>query len=279
MNKDNKFDVIHFANNPDDWERFKTRATGYKERIKRIIDFLEIHIKENFANFNPNEMFVKQCFINFSHKISNNGRWELKFDFNMEIQKEEIHKEFTFKSNEKNGVIDGYYEDNDFINFEGKSEQKYKDDFVEVFKFLNYYRGCSDSLISDTDIMVKILGKAKSNPGFKNIKHLNLYKNTYKKVAVEKNKAIEIMNENIVLHEKNEEYRKQQGFYNQYFDEWVAKTLNMKRGEISDFYNREFTNAHPELKDYPYEKFSANMRKTKSNDLKALRGLSRHSKV
>lgn len=270
MGTSQKFDVIHFANHPDEWTAFKEN-NQLEIKLNRIAEFLEPHIKENFANFNPSDIHSEGLFMQGGLKTYENLRWQFIFKYELSMLKRNISKVFIFDSNKNSKMYNGIV-DNDFVNFEGKNEQKYKDDFVELYSFIHYYLGGSKMLISETDIMVKILGKGKSNYGFKNIKHLNLFKSTFNNYIKEHEKAVRFMNEKLVLHDENENIKKQRGTYNQYFPEWDAETISMKQGDKIVFYKNVFSIKYPDLKRYPYYKFSANFRKSKSNDLKALRG-------
>lgn len=265
-----KFDVIHFANHPEEWEEYK-KDTRFEDKLKDIAEFLEVHIKENFANFYPPDIFKKDLYFNGSISSLHQGKIQYKFKYEFSALGRKISKEFVFDSSNKSEMY-GNMINNDFINFEGKNDQKYKDDFIEIYSFIHYYLGCTKMLISQTDIMVKILGQAKSYKGFKNIKHLKKYKDNFTLYNNEKQKAIGLLDENMGLIKINEEIKKQRGTYNQYFAEWDADTVSMKRSDIRSYYENVFINKHSELKKYSFDKFSANYRKSKSNDLKALRG-------
>lgn len=252
-----KFDVIHFANNPDEWKAYKD-DTQFEDKLKEIADYLEIQIKENFVNFNPSDIFKNDLYFNGSYEFGK-GKAIYYYNYDFSTVGRKILKEFTFDGNWNRDITKGV-----------KAEQNYKTDFIELYSFMQYYLGSTKMLISQTDIMVQILGKATSYNGFKNIKDLKRYKDNFELYSKEKKKAIGLMDENMELNKQNEEIKKQRGTINQYFPEWESETHDFKQGDKITFYKNEFILRHPELKNLPYKRFSSNYRKSKSNDKKAM---------
>lgn len=158
------FDFIDYANYPKQWEVDKSKMNKQIDRHKRLSEFFTNGIKSNFKDFVIEKLVIER----YAYHKENVTHFEFKYI----IHKREINYEFNFPYKYeymKSKSIGKYLS----MNHDYKAISKYKLNFINLISDINYIIGCTETLIDNTDLIVKKLNGWSINPNFKTIEEAN----------------------------------------------------------------------------------------------------------